>query len=370
MQFIEDIKIITLFSLAFFSVFLFSYQKGNQKSNVILACIFGFQALEALNGTFYRFANFWINEFPWVFYTTEFTFFLWGPAIYYFFISATKSEFKFSKKEMWHLAPAVIHTIFLIFKFHIHSNEAKTLMLQSSVMSPLEDIIIHSLRNLATLVYILFATRYMRNKRDQSDKKYSWLLFLLVVFYLVEIIQIMQFFDLETRIYNTIIYNTTSIVWFLVAVTTLFKALKNPFFFSNEEVINAHKDEDKRTESFIMEDEEFQELLSKIKQKVINDSLYLEPELNLQQLADQTNSTSKKVSHVINIHYHQNFSDFINSFRIEKAKELLADKSKEDYNVMEIGYEVGFNSKATFNRVFSKFTNISPTEYRKTQMAN
>jgi AraC-like DNA-binding protein len=34
-------------------------------------------------------------------------------------------------------------------------------------------------------------------------------------------------------------------------------------------------------------------------------------------------------------------------------------------NVLEILYETGFNSKATFNRVFKKGTGYSPTEYKK-----
>ena len=43
-------------------------------SNMMLAAIYAFQGLEMLNGTFYSFADFWVNKFPWVFYSTEITF--------------------------------------------------------------------------------------------------------------------------------------------------------------------------------------------------------------------------------------------------------------------------------------------------------
>lgn len=50
----------------------------------MLASIYAFQGMDMLNGTFYRFSDFWINEFPWVFYSTEFTFFLWGQRFTFF----------------------------------------------------------------------------------------------------------------------------------------------------------------------------------------------------------------------------------------------------------------------------------------------
>ena len=66
----------------------------------MLAAIYGFQALETLNSAFYRFADFWIGQFPWVYYTTEFSFFLWGPAMYYFFKLSTDPDYEFKKRNL------------------------------------------------------------------------------------------------------------------------------------------------------------------------------------------------------------------------------------------------------------------------------
>lgn len=362
MQLFEDIKIITLFTLALFSVFLFSYKKGNLTSNYLLASVYAFQALESLNGTFYRFSEFWINKFPWVFYSTEFTFFLWGPAIYYFFVSAIYPDFKFQRKNLWHLVPAIIHTIFLCYKFHFHSNSVKIELLTHGVMSVEEDFVIHFLKNASVVVYLFLSTKQIVKQKNNYIERNSWLIFFLVVFYIVEIIQILHFIDLETRIYNTIIYNTTSIIWFFIAVTTLYKALRNPYFFSSEN--NYITTNEKERTDIINSESEFEEILIQINQKIKNE-WFLEPELTLQKLADEINCSPKKTSFVINKNFEMNVSDFINSLKIEKAKTLLSSTSNKEKTIIEIAYEVGFNSKATFNRAFAKFTGVSPTQYRK-----
>ena len=77
------------------------------------------------------------------------------------------------------------------------------------------------------------------------------------------------------------------------------------------------------------------------------------------------NLNTVKVSNLLNTGFHKNYNDFINEYRIEKAKEILSDASKNKVTVLEILYEVGFNSKSSFNTAFKKHTNQTPTEFRK-----
>jgi AraC-like DNA-binding protein len=55
----------------------------------------------------------------------------------------------------------------------------------------------------------------------------------------------------------------------------------------------------------------------------------------------------------------------VNGFRIRKAMEILKDPAKKDLTILEILYDVGFNSKSSFNTAFKKYTQTTPTEYRK-----
>jgi AraC-like DNA-binding protein len=55
------------------------------------------------------------------------------------------------------------------------------------------------------------------------------------------------------------------------------------------------------------------------------------------------------------------FTDFLNQYRVNRAKQLLL----QDKNVSEVCYETGFESLSYFNRVFKKITGINPMAYKK-----
>lgn len=90
---------------------------------------------------------------------------------------------------------------------------------------------------------------------------------------------------------------------------------------------------------------------------------YLDDKLTLQKLAGQVNLPEKQLSILINQYTGKHFFDFINEFRINDAKELLRDQPQ--LTVLEIVYEVGFNSKSSFYTAFKKETGVTPTDYRK-----
>ena len=367
MNIFEVFKIITLFVLTFFSLFLFLNKTGIRKSNVLLAIVITIQALELLNATFYRFPLFWKNQYPEAFYTTEFTFFLWGPVIYLFFRTTTELTFEYSKKHLLHLLPAICHILFLIFRFHILPTSQKIILLHSSVFTPIEDGIIHGFKNLSVIIYLYFSYKiliqYIRTVHEKENHlikgSIDWLRFLFIVFCIVEFIQILQFVDIETRIYNKIIYDIAGPLWFVIAVLLLFKALQNPDFF---QYVPAEIKEQIKIQ---IVDEDVKLIAKKIEEIVLNEYMYRNPDLQLNDIAEKLEITTKKVSQVINLHFEKNFSDFINFYRIEEAKKLLLDPSYKKETVLSVGYDVGFNSKASFNRVFQKIANTTPSNYKK-----
>lgn len=92
--------------------------------------------------------------------------------------------------------------------------------------------------------------------------------------------------------------------------------------------------------------------------------LYRNNELRLNDLAETLDISPHHLSQVINEHYDKTFNQFINEYRIEEAKELLAsDRHRQTY-IIEIAYRVGFNNKTTFNQAFKGQTGMSPTKWR------
>jgi AraC-like DNA-binding protein len=92
---------------------------------------------------------------------------------------------------------------------------------------------------------------------------------------------------------------------------------------------------------------------------------FLDPSLSVYELSKQLNLTTKDLSLLINHDLNQHFFDFVNGFRIRKAMEILKDPAKKDLTILEILYDVGFNSKSSFNTAFKKYTQITPTEFRR-----
>jgi AraC-like DNA-binding protein len=146
----------------------------------------------------------------------------------------------------------------------------------------------------------------------------------------------------------------------------LFVALNNPDFFRGvnsdlkpiEEVISEEKSSPEI-------DEEKNKQIYSLKEFMIKNEPYLDSSLTIQNLAEQVQMPVKELSALINLYMNKHFFDFINEYRIEKAKEILKDPSKKELTILEILYEVGFNSKSSFSTSFKKYTGTTPTDFRK-----
>ncbi|MGB6152325.1 MAG: helix-turn-helix domain-containing protein, partial [Pricia sp.] len=110
---------------------------------------------------------------------------------------------------------------------------------------------------------------------------------------------------------------------------------------------------------------ETQDQITELKNYMSKEKPFLNAGLTVQKLANETGLPSKELSVLINQHLNQHFFDFVNGYRIENAMRILCDPAKKDLTVLEILYEVGFNSKSSFNTAFRKHTGTTPTAYRK-----
>jgi len=104
---------------------------------------------------------------------------------------------------------------------------------------------------------------------------------------------------------------------------------------------------------------------SEVDDYVLSNQKYLDPYLSLEILAEELGKSTSNLSKLMNTYAGQNFSDYINNYRVIEAKKLLANENFETYTIVAIGLECGFNSKSTFYTSFKKFTGLTPTIYRK-----
>jgi AraC-like DNA-binding protein len=104
--------------------------------------------------------------------------------------------------------------------------------------------------------------------------------------------------------------------------------------------------------------------LNKLLQYVEKQKPYLEAELNLKQLSEGVGIPTHQLSMLLSIYLQLNFYTFINKYRVEEAKKRLAADDSKQNNILTIAFDIGFNSKSTFNTVFKKFEGITPSKYR------
>ena len=105
---------------------------------------------------------------------------------------------------------------------------------------------------------------------------------------------------------------------------------------------------------------------AKLTKAMVEDELYLNPRLKLEDVVSHCNLTQKTVSAVLNQHLNQSFNEYINAYRIEACKVSLLMGNRQ-LTITGIALECGFNSQATFQRAFKKATGLSPKQYLEQQ---
>jgi AraC-like DNA-binding protein len=152
----------------------------------------------------------------------------------------------------------------------------------------------------------------------------------------------------------------SSFFWFLVINSLIMKIahiIKNPGTFETiEDEISVRR----AGRSKIANLDET-ELIERLQSLMKDDRLFLYPELRLAGLSKKLKITTHQLSEFINRKYSMTFNNFINQYRIEYACLLL--KENQEYSIMEIAYESGFNSKSAFNAAFKAITGITPTTF-------
>lgn len=119
-----------------------------------------------------------------------------------------------------------------------------------------------------------------------------------------------------------------------------------------------------------LSDEQKDILLKKFKHLFTNEQVYLNSNLTLDEVAEKLNVYKNHLSQVVNERLNENFITHVNKHRIKEARRLLIDEQYANQTIESIGYQVGFNSKTSFNNAFKKFTGITPSFFRENTLIN
>ncbi|TBN06909.1 AraC family transcriptional regulator [Hyunsoonleella flava] len=325
----------------------------------------------------------WYDEYR----TTKINYFLYniaialGPLIYLYVKSVTTSNFSFKKQYWWHFALAFTFIGYRIFIFVYDASQPGFNATQNGILKiKVDEAIVQPAMGFIEfpfmLLYLAFTLQLFYNYRKRIKQYFSntyklelnWILSFLLLF------TVMFFYDTIQTIVGSFVTDLSYAQrWWLnllSALVTLYIGIKGYFtdttklnklnfrFSPSLEAIPQNTDQES-SKSISKKD------IATVKALMEDDKVYLNPELNLADMAQQANMSRGQLSEIINSGFNQNFNDFVNGYRVNAFKKMIQNDKHRQLSLLGIAQDCGFNSKATFNRVFKKLTNTSPTEYVK-----
>ncbi len=105
--------------------------------------------------------------------------------------------------------------------------------------------------------------------------------------------------------------------------------------------------------------------IARIRSAMEKQQLYLTHNLNIEEFARLVGIHYREVSSIINKHFNTNFFEFVNEYRVNRAKQMLLDPQYAQMTILDILLESGFNSKSSFHRFFKRYAGMSAAEFRK-----
>ena len=112
-----------------------------------------------------------------------------------------------------------------------------------------------------------------------------------------------------------------------------------------------------------LDQDQYAKLIARLSEYIQKEELYLQADLSLKEVAQNIQSNPSYLSQAINHYLGIGFKDYINRFRIERAKQALLDPQNALLTIEAIGQQCGFQSKSTFFRAFKKETQLTPKQY-------
>ncbi len=111
--------------------------------------------------------------------------------------------------------------------------------------------------------------------------------------------------------------------------------------------------------------EMFNNIFTTIEEHVLIKENFKDSNITISSLASQLSINNNYLSKAIRINGYTNFNHYINTIRINHAKNLLSSEDMHKLTLLYIYTESGFTSQTTFNRVFKQIEGITPSEFMK-----
>ncbi|UCJ05192.1 helix-turn-helix domain-containing protein [Chitinophaga pendula] len=395
-----NISLLAFFVTLLLNLYLLTVKGSRTLSNRLLAACFLLNAIDISVFFTYQFSNEHLvynmirSHLP----------YLGAPLIYLYVVSVCYANFRLRPIHLLHTIPFFLVILVVVPRFYLANDPTRADLLQHFNTS-IEGRLIFAIGHLQTLGYsiAMFVTLYrykkqfLENYADADSYSYKWLMQLTIITALAHLLGIIKgAFRLYGYVYTHYYIQIFVTLLFLgILCWIVLKVMYTPELFrgidsriplvaeldtpppSQASHIPATRTPAPHTSepnssapSTPKEDPAITERIEFLRKHMEVTEPFLESAITIQQLAAQTKIPVRDLSLLINHHIGQHFFDFINEYRIRKAMSIFRDPSQKDLNIQEVFYQVGFNSKSSFNTAFRKQTGLTPTQYKNNSLSN
>lgn len=345
----------------------------NKSANKILSVLLVLIALALLS----RAATYDPEIFNWqpkLLLLPEIILFTYAPLFYIYIHLLLRIQLPSNKKWWWHFAPVVLHLIIYV-PYLILDNQTLIYRVIDMELFPVFATS-GSIALIYNSIYWYLCLKILRahSQTKRKVKSYQkYLQFLRVVLYIKAGYLFTWAFAFITYgvgwAFNLFTLPITEfsidLLWVLLSLIVFcigYYAMRQPEIFKDEKPETRYKDT-------VLPSDEFEKVKQRLDQLMNDEKVYENPDLTLPELAIMVPTNHHTLSRVINEGFGHTFSQYINEKRVKAFLERLQNDAT-DQSLLSIAFDVGFNSKATFNRSFKKIIGSSPREYQKKVVMN
>jgi AraC-like DNA-binding protein len=309
-------------------------------------------------------------------YSFPFVSFTYGPLLYLYVKFMTSPDKKFNWLELLHFVPfAVFFTVSVIFRSEPLVRDLRSFFRPDKLIS---------LRIVYSVTFFLSITMYsilsfLEIKRHQKNLKnlasftsrritLNWLKILSISFYVVFFI--LFILGGLNMIGNFIPFDPYFVIFGFIALFSIvysFYGIKQPAIFGEvfQPDQNGEKKEAEKYTKSGLKDVLAEKYLKKLLTYMETNKPFLDNNLTIHDLAAQTGIARHHITQVLNEKYKRNFFAFINEYRVKEVMERFNNPKFNNYTILAIALDSGFNSKTTFNSFFKSQTGLTPSQYRE-----
>jgi|688.fasta_scaffold42480_4 AraC-like DNA-binding protein len=293
--------------------------------------------------------------------------YLLGPVLYFYTLSVLNPNFKYRWIDLVHLLPFVLNFIefmpFYTSPAAVKLDYYEEFRIKGSVIIPLHYLLKTILFSIYFVAQFFLLKKYrLLEIRKNKPNFYlvSWFLInmssqLILIFgVFIDHITGLKLFEDPYRFAMTMItFFHYSVVLGLLFIPNLFYGM-----------VSTEKEPKEKYSSSKLSETEKSKIINLLKDFIKRDDKpYLNEKISLTEVSKLLKVSPQHLSQVINEKTNRNFNDFINSYRIEEAKNILISTSFSKLTIDAIAQKAGFNSKSVFYTAFKKHTGVTPKEF-------